>query len=76
MKVLIVDDEALARDRLADLVSDVIERDLAIEDKLQQECVEWMRINRKHAVEGGDDWQIEIDRRREQAAIRCGYILP
>jgi hypothetical protein len=33
-------------------------------------------VNRKHLDAGSSAWRIELDQRREQIAIRRGYILP
>jgi hypothetical protein len=69
-------DLTFSEDDLTHLVAELIERDLSIEDAIQEEAVKWMRINRKHVDEGSDAWGIELDRQRDQLAIRRGYVLP
>lgn len=61
---------------LVHLVGDCITRDLAREDEVQREAVEWLEINRKHLVSGTSDWEIELDRQRDRIAIQRGYVLP
>ena len=61
---------------LAHLVGDVIRKDLAIEDEIQREAVEWLEKNKKHLEPGTSAWQIELDKQRESFAVRRGYQLP
>jgi hypothetical protein len=69
-------DLTIDEEDLANLIGDVIARDLKIEDEIQREAVEWLSVNRKHLEQGSSAWQIELDKQREQIAIRRGYVLP
>lgn len=69
-------DLTMDEEDLANLVGDVIRRDLAIEDEIQREAVEWLEKNKKHLVTGTSAWQIELEQRRESFAVRRGYLLP
>jgi hypothetical protein len=69
-------DLTLSEDDLANLIGDVIRKDLAIEEQIHAEAVAWLRQHRKHLVEGSDAWEIELHRQREQLAVRRGYVLP
>lgn len=69
-------DLTIDEEDLAHLVGDVIIKDLKLEDEIQREAVEWLEVNRKHLDTGSTAWQIELDRQREQIAIRRGYTLP
>ena len=69
-------DLTMGEDDLANLIGDVIRRDLATEEQIHSEAVAWLRQNRKRLVEGSDEWEIELHRQREQLAIRRGYVLP
>lgn len=61
---------------LANLIGRVLIRDLAREDEIQREAVEWVETNKKHLEPGTTPWQVELERRREAMAIRRGYVLP
>lgn len=69
-------DLTIDEDDLANLVAEVIRRDLAIEDEIQREAVEWLETNKKHLETGTSAWQIELERQRENLAVRRGYLLP
>ena len=78
--------DRLAEDELIDLTMDeealgerigvVIAKDLAREDEIQREAVEWVRKHRAHMVEGTSEWSIELDRKRQEIAVTRGYVLP
>jgi hypothetical protein len=69
-------DLTIDEDDLANLIADVIIRDLKREDEIHREAVEWLTINRKHLEAGSSAWQIELEQKREQIAIQRGYHLP
>jgi len=69
-------DLTISEEDLVVLVANVIESDLSIEDELQEEAVNWLRQHRKNLEEGSSPWEIELERQREQLAIRRGYVLP
>jgi len=69
-------DLTIDEEDLAHLIADVIMKDLKQEDDVQREAVEWLEVNRKHLDVGSSAWRIELDKQREQVAIRRGYKLP
>ena len=69
-------DLTIDEDDLAHLIGDTIMKDLQAEDEIQREAVEWLEVNRKHLDAGSTGWQIELEKQREQIAIRRGYKLP
>lgn len=69
-------DLTIDEDDLANLIGEVIAKDLKLEDEIQREAVEWLAVNRKHLDQGSNAWRIELDKQREQIAIRRGYVLP
>lgn len=66
-----MDEEHLA-DRIAVLIAD----DLAREDLIQREAVEWLGRHRPHLEAGTSAWSIELGKKREEIAITRGYVLP
>jgi len=69
-------DLTIDEEDLAHLIAGVIMKDLKVEDEIQSEAVKWLAVNRKHLDTGSSAWQIELERQREQIAIRRGYKLP
>ena len=69
-------DLTIDEEDLAHLVAQVLLKDLAREDEIQREAVQWLEVNKKHLEPGSSPWQIELDKRREQIAIQRGYVLP
>jgi hypothetical protein len=69
-------DLTIDEEDLAHLIGEVIIKDLKLEDEIQREAVEWLEVNRKHLDTGSTAWQVELDKQREQIAIRRGYKLP
>lgn len=69
-------DLTMDEEDLAHVIGGVIAKDLAIEDELQREAVEWLQTNRKHLEAGTSAWQIELEQQRERMAVRRGYVLP
>jgi hypothetical protein len=61
---------------LANVIAQIIRKDLLIEDEIQREAVLWIEQNRKHLESGTSEWHIELDKVRERLAIRRGYVLP
>lgn len=61
---------------LANLIAGVLVKDLRREDEIQREAVEWLAQHRAHLEAGTTAWQVELDRKREDLAVRRGYRLP
>jgi hypothetical protein len=69
-------DLTMDEEDLANVIAEVLIRDLKIEDEIQRDAVEWLRVNRKHLEAGTSAWQIEMEKQRESLAVRRGYVLP
>ena len=69
-------DLTIDEDGLASLIAQVITKDLAREDEIQREAVEFLQKTKPGLEPGGSGWRIELDRAREQFAVRRGYVLP
>jgi hypothetical protein len=69
-------DITVDEDQLAERIELVIAKDLAYEDVLQREAVEWLRQHKPHLDPGTHAWSIELGRKREDLAISKGYVLP
>ncbi len=69
-------DLTISEEDLADVLSVAFQKDLYIEEEIQRDAVEWIRLNRKHMQESTDEWEIELEKQRDLLAIRRGYVLP
>ena len=69
-------DLTIDEEDLADLIGEAIITDLKFENEVHREAVEWLEINGKHLDPGSSAWQIELEQRREQIAIKRGYQQP
>ena len=69
-------DLTIDEDDLANLVANVITRDLAREDEVQHEAVAFVQKTKPQLDPGSTDWSIELERARDQIAVRRGYVLP
>lgn len=69
-------DLTVDEDMLAERIGVLIARDLAVEEEIQREAVEWLRKHRPHLEPGTSDWSIELDAKRDDIAISRGYVLP
>lgn len=69
-------DLTIDEEDLANLVANVITRDLAREDEIQREAVEFVRKTKPQLDPGSTGWSIELERARDQIAVRRGYVLP
>ena len=69
-------DLTVDEDMLAERIAVLIAKDLAVEDLIQREAVEWLGRHKPHLEAGTSAWSIELDRKREDIAISKGYVLP
>ena len=69
-------DLTIDEDDVANLIFEVIIADMRMEEEVHREAVQWIETNKKHLEPGSTAWQVELDQRREQIAIRSGYRLP
>jgi len=69
-------DMQIDEEDVADLISVVIQKDLAKEEEIQREAVEFVKKTKPGLEPGSSGWSIELDRAREQFAVKRGYRLP
>lgn len=69
-------DLEMDEENLADLISEVILKDLRKEEEVHREAVEFVKKTKPGLEPGSSGWSIELDRAREQFAVKRGYVLP
>jgi len=57
------------------LVESLILEDLKVEDQIDEEATVWLRKHRPHLEEGTTQWEIEMDRIKEELAVSKGYVI-
>ncbi|HPF71163.1 MAG TPA: DUF507 family protein [Candidatus Krumholzibacteria bacterium] len=55
------------------LIEGVIARDLKIEDEIDEEATAFVRKAKPNLEEGSTEWQVEIERKKEDLAAARGY---
>ncbi|MFN2371781.1 MAG: DUF507 family protein [Candidatus Krumholzibacteriia bacterium] len=57
------------------LVEGLITRDLQIEDEIDEEATAFLLRNRTHLEEGSTEWEVELERKKEDLANSRGYTM-
>ena len=68
-------DLELAEDRFIFLLETLIAKDLRIEDEIDEEAAAWLRKHRAHLEEGTTEWQVALERAKEELAVARGYVI-
>ncbi len=75
----LLDDELvdleLAEDRFVFLLETLLLKDLRIEDEIDEEAAAWLRKHRSRLEEGSTEWQVEMERVKEELAVARGYVI-
>ena len=53
----------------------LILKDLRIEDEIDEDATEWIKKNRRHVEEGSTEWEVEMERVKEELAVARGYVI-
>jgi hypothetical protein len=76
---VLLDDELvdleLDEDRFEFLIANLIVKDLAIEGEIEEEATAWLKKNRARVEEGSTEWDIEMERIKEELAVARGYVI-
>ena len=68
-------DLELDEDRFEFLIGNLIIKDLQIEDELDEEATAWLKKHRARLEEGSTEWDIELERAKEELAVARGYVI-
>ena len=67
-------DLEIDEDRFVFLIQSLILRDLNMEDEIDEEATAFLRKNRPKLEEGSTEWEVEMDRKKEELSIARGYV--
>lgn len=68
-------DLEIDEDKFIFLVESLILEDLKLEDQIDEEASAWILKHRPHLEEGTTEWEIEMDRVKEDLAVSKGYVI-
>jgi hypothetical protein len=61
--------------RFVHLIESLIAQDLKIEDVIDEEATAWLKKHRPHIEEGSTEWEIQMERVKEDLAVSRGYVI-
>jgi len=68
-------DLEITEERFTFLVESLILQDLKVEDQIDEEATAFLLKNKPHLEEGSAEWEIEMDRKKEDLAVAKGYVI-
>jgi hypothetical protein len=75
----LLDDELvdleIAEDRFTFLVESLILQDLRIEDAIDEEAAAFLLRHKPHLEEGSPEWEVELERKKDDLAVARGYVI-
>ncbi|MBU8871500.1 MAG: DUF507 family protein [Gemmatimonadales bacterium] len=60
--------------RFVFLIQNLILRDLKVEGEIDEEATLFIRKNRPNLEEGSTEWEVEMERKKEEFSIARGYV--
>ena len=68
-------DLEIAEERFRFLLENLILEDLRLEEKIEEEATTWLRTHRPSIQEGSSEWEVHLEKVREDLAISKGYVI-
>ncbi len=67
-------DLEIDEDKFNFLIENLIIRDLKIEGEIDEEATAFVLKNKPNLEEGSTEWDVELERRKEEFSIARGYV--
>ena len=67
-------DLEISEDDFVFQVENLILKDLKIEDEIDEEATTFLLKNKPKLEEGSTEWEVELDRKKEEFSIARGYV--
>jgi hypothetical protein len=61
--------------KFVQLIDALIVQDLKIEDVIDEEATAWLKKHRPLIEEGSTEWEIQMERVKEDLAVSRGYVI-
>lgn len=75
----LLDDELvdleITEERFTFLIESLILRDLKTEDEIDEQAAAFLLRHKPHLEEGSPEWEIEMERKKEDLAVAKGYVI-
>ncbi len=68
-------DLEIDEERFLFLVESLILQDLQTEDQIDEEAAAWLRKHRAHLQDGSPEWEIALEKVKDDLAITKGYVI-
>ena len=68
-------DLEIDEERFFFLIEQLILNDLRMEDQIDEEAAAWLRKHRAHLQDGTPEWEIAIEKIKENIAVSKGYTI-
>jgi hypothetical protein len=68
-------DLEIDEDRFEFLVANLIIKDMLIEGEIDEEATAWLRKHRGRLEEGTTEWDVEMERIKDELAVSRGYVI-
>lgn len=67
-------DLEIDEDRFAFLLQSLILQDLKIEDEIDEQATAFLLKNKPNLEEGSTEWEVEMERKKEEFSVARGYV--
>ena len=67
-------DLEIAENDLRFMIESLILKDLRIEDEIDEEATAFLLKNKPNLEEGSTEWEVELERKKEEFSIARGYV--
>jgi hypothetical protein len=68
-------DLEIDEERFFFLVEQLMLQDLRMEDQIDEEAASWLQKHRPYLQDGTPDWEIALEKVKEDIAISKGYVI-
>lgn len=68
-------DLEITEERFRFIIESLLLEDFRLGDKIDDEATEWMRKHRPHVSEGTNEWEVQLEKVREDLAVAKGYVI-
>ena len=68
-------DLEITEERFRFLIENLILEDLRLEERIDAEATQWLRTNKAFLQEGSPEWELAMEKVREDIAISKGYVI-
>jgi hypothetical protein len=68
-------DLEITEERFRFLIENLILEDLRLEERIDAEATQWLRTNKAFLQEGSTEWELAMEKVRDDIAISKGYVI-